>query len=113
MLKLFGKKFVCVTDGSSFDNAVLSCLDESVKLIPFYAHRCFFDGMDNMPVVSFWQAVDSVIYGSDFANYLVCEFFGQECNPEHMQNKLKETGIWYEVLSNTWEDPQAKSEIMS
>ena len=81
-------------------------MDESVHLIPFYAHRCFFDGMDNMPIVSFWQAVDSIFYGRDFENYLLCEFLDQECLLDSVPERMKETGIWYEILSFSMIDAQ-------
>lgn len=82
-----------------FTNEVMNWLDKSPKLIPFYAHRCFFDGIDNAPIVSFWQANDTVFYGSDFENYLENEFF----NPnnfiiEQVSDKMEETGIWLYIV---------------
>lgn len=92
------------TDPNEFKNAVLNALEKSTKLIPFYAHRCFFDGMDGMPILSFWQAVDTIIYGYDFENYLVSEFlctrkddFSEETYRK-IKEKLKETGIWYYII---------------
>lgn len=78
-----------------FDAAVLDYLRSSVKLIPFYVHRCFYDGMDDMPIVSFWQPVDSIFYGNNFQDYLETEFLGKELNVENLpEQRLKETGIW-------------------
>ena len=104
MAKLFSDQAWDHLENGAFDGAVLAYLEESVKLIPFYAHRCFFDGMDGMPIVSFWQPVDSIIYGSDFENYLACEFLGGECYLDHMPERLKQTGIWYEVIAFSFMD---------
>ena len=59
---------------ADFDGAVMDYFHSSVKLIPFYIHRCFFDGMDDMPIVSFMQPVDSIFYASNFQDYLEVEF---------------------------------------
>ena len=84
---------------ADFDSAVLDFLHSSVKLIPFYAHRCFFDGMDDMPIVSFWQPVDSIFYGSNFQDYLEREFFGKKLAVKDLPDqRLKETGIWQYLL---------------
>ncbi len=42
-------------------DTLLKYLHRSTRLIPFYSHRCFFDGMDHMPIVSFWQPTDSIL----------------------------------------------------
>lgn len=88
------------TDTEDFKKAVLTSLENSPKLIPFYAHRCFFDGIDNMPIISFGQAVDTVIYGYDFENYLESEFFVYDSDiiSDKVYEKLKATGIWYYIL---------------
>ena len=99
MRKLLSNKGWELSCDSSFDAAVIAYLEGSPKLIPFYAHRCFFDGMDGMPIVSFWQPVDSILYGSNFENYLACEFLGGECILTHVPERMKETGIWYEVIA--------------
>jgi len=89
-----------VADQEEFRDAVLASLRKSTRLIPFYSHRCFFDGMDDMPIVSFWQAVDTIFYGSDFENYLEHEFL----DPNHFGNfgeisgDIKNTGIWYYII---------------
>ena len=98
MLKAFLGKF---TDTEDFKKAVMKNLERSPKLIPFYAHRCFFDGMDNMPIISFWQAVDTIIYGYDFENYLEAEFLTateESISEEIISEKLKTTGIWYYII---------------
>jgi hypothetical protein len=83
-----------------FDGAVLNFLHSSVKLIPFYAHRCFFDGMDAMPIVSFWQPVDSIFYGSNFRDYLETEFMKKELDVKDLpERRLKETGIWQYLVT--------------
>ena len=99
MYRLLAGKGWELSGDASFDEAVFAYLEESVKLIPFYAHRCFFDGMDGMPIVSFWQPVDSIIYGNDFENYLAREFLGGECLLDHVPERMKETGIWHEVIA--------------
>jgi len=92
------------TDTEIFKKAVLESLQNSPKLIPFYAHRCFFDGMDNMPIISFWQAVDTIIYGYDFEDYLEAEFLTSTENiaseeiTDGIFEKLKSTGIWYYII---------------
>lgn len=58
LLEMLGKKIGYTQDHDAFDGAVIRYLKKSVKLIPFYGNRCFFDGMDDMPIVSFWQSVD-------------------------------------------------------
>ncbi len=83
-----------------FDGAVLDFFHSSVKLIPFYVHRCFYDGMDGMPIVSFWQPVDSIFYGSDFQDYLEVEFLGKELDVQELpEQRLRETGIWQYLVT--------------
>ena len=85
---------------ADFDSAVLDFLHSSVKLIPFYAHRCFFDGMDDMPIVSFLQPVDSILYGSNFQEYLEVEFLRKDHDAEEPpQERKKETGIWQYLVT--------------
>ena len=92
------------TDKEDFKKAVMKSLENSPKLIPFYAHRCFFDGIDNMPIISFWQAVDTIIYGHDLENYLEAEFLTttddiiSEEIADNITEKLKATGIWYYII---------------
>ena len=101
MLKEFLGEF---TDVENFKKAVMKSLESSPKLIPFFAHRCFFDGMDNMPIISFWQAVDTIIYGYDFEDYLEAEFLTatnditSEEISDNIIEKLKTTGIWYYII---------------
>lgn len=86
-------------DKESFTNEVMNWLDNSPKLIPFYAHRCFFDGIDNAPIVSFWQANDTIFYGSDFENYLENEFLKpNDFIIEEVSAKIEETGIWSYIV---------------
>lgn len=88
-----------IADHEEFKATVLASLRQSTRLIPFYAHRCFFDGMDSMPIVSFGQATDTIFYGSDFENYLQNEFI----DPDHyhlgeIPDRIKHTGIWNYVI---------------
>ena len=89
-----------IADKDALKTAVVDWLHRSVKLIPFYAHRCFFDGMDGMPIVSFWQAVDTIFYGSDLENYLENEFLRSPWESElgAISDRMKETGIWYHLV---------------
>lgn len=98
MLEMFGQKPGIIQDSDSFDNAVIKYLNQSVKLIPFYAHRCFFDGMDDMPIVSFWQPTDTIFYGGSFENYLDVEFLKENRVLENIQGRMEKTGIWYDII---------------
>lgn len=100
--KLFGE-FAGTED---FKQAVMKSLERSSRLIPFYAHRCFFDGMDNMPIVSFGQAVDTIIYGHNLENYLEAEFLTATNDTiseeiyDSISEKLKATGLWFYIINH-------------
>ena len=96
--ELLAEQFPETDDSGQFAEAVLDYLHHSTKLIPFYAHRCFFDGMDHMPIVSFWQPVDSVFYGKSFEDYLETEFLGKKHSTEPLSERIKDTGIWYYLI---------------
>lgn len=84
---------------ADFDSAVMDSFHSSVRLIPFYIHRCFFDGMDDMPIVSFWQPTDMIFYGYDFGEYLEKEFLGRKASRRELPaNFSVDTGIWYLLL---------------
>lgn len=87
-----------IEDPEQYAQAVFDYLRRSPKLIPFYAHRCFFDGMDHMPIVSFWQPVDTIFYGEDFEDYLKTEFLGKALWLNHIPEQMKNTGIWYYLV---------------
>lgn len=95
---MLGDRFPKMTDQEAFTEAVLSYLHQSTKLIPFYAHRCFFDGMDNMPIVSFWQPTDTIFYGESFEDYLEIEFLGKKHCVKQIPEQMKDTGIWYYLI---------------
>ena len=95
---LLGDRFSGITDKKVFTEAVLNYLNQSARLIPFYAHRCFFDGMDHMPIVSFLQPVDVILYGENFEDYLEVEFLGKKCCLDHIPEQMKQTGIWYDLI---------------
>lgn len=99
MLEMFGEKLGFIRYSESFDNAVINYLNQSVRLIPFFGHRCFFDGMDDMPIVSFWQPVDTIFYGGTFANYLEHEFLRKDRILEDLQDRMKNAGIWADLIS--------------
>ena len=98
MLELLGEKLGCFQDSASFDNAVIEYLNKSVKLIPFFAHRCFFDGMDDMPIVSFWQPVDTIFYGGTFENYLEHEFLEMDRILDNIEERMENVGIWKDLI---------------
>ena len=87
-------RFFGIDDPEKYTKVVLDFLHQSPRLIPFYAHRCFFDGMDNMPIVSFWQPTDTILYGANFEDYLKTEFLGKKHAMMQIPERLKETGIW-------------------
>ncbi len=98
--KLFAKKFENITNENDLKDAVLKYFDKSAKLIPFYGHRCFFNGMDNMPIVSYCQPSDVIFYGTDFENYLENEFLrkGQKLEIGDITDDFLNTGIWYDLI---------------
>ncbi len=98
LLELVGEKLGFDQDGPGFDEALMRYWRESPRLIPFYAHRCFFDGMDGMPIISFWQPVDTIIYGIDFERYLEAEFLDVDDLTEIPRERMKDTGIWNELI---------------
>lgn len=85
-------------DTDSLRGAILDQLNGSPRLIPFYGHRCFFDGMDHMPIVSFSQPIDTIFYGSDFENYLENEFLASGLTLGKISDRMKDTGIWYYIV---------------
>lgn len=100
MLSSLGPTLGFTQDSADFDKAVMDYLHRSVKLIPFFGHRCFFDGMDDMPIVSFWQPVDSIFYGESFRDYLEVEFIGKPLDVKTLpEERLPETGIWNDLVT--------------
>ena len=85
-------------EAEQFSNAVLNFFHNSTQLIPFYKHRCFFGGMDNMPIVSFLQPTDTIIYGESFEDYLETEFLGKKCCARQVPERMEKTGIWYYLV---------------
>lgn len=85
-------------DKVEFTDVILEYLHQSPKLIPFYAHRCFFDGMDDMPIISFWQPTDSIFYGKNFEDYLEVEFLKKPLYIDEVTDRMKDTGIWYYLI---------------
>lgn len=98
MLELLGMRLGFHRDSPDFDGAVMGYLAESPRLIPFYAHRCFFDGLDGMPIISFWQPVDVIYYGGTFENYLAAEFLKEARVLENIPERMVHTGIWRDLI---------------
>ena len=96
----FKDKFPNIKDEEELKRAIMSYLHSSPKLIPFYAHRCFFNGMDNMPIISYWQPTDLIFYGSDFENYIENEFLRkhEEFELGKITEKFQTTGIWKDLI---------------
>ena len=98
LFEMLGHRLGFIEDSDAFDNAVMHYVNQSVKLIPFYAHRCFFDGMDDMPIVSFWQPTDSIFYGGTLENYLEVEFLKKQRILENISQRMKNAGIWKDLI---------------
>ncbi|MBQ7798818.1 MAG: hypothetical protein IJ458_01585 [Clostridia bacterium] len=98
LLAMFKNKFKDCKNDEELKNSVFNYLNNSPKLVPFYGHRCFFSGMDNMPIISFMQPIDSIFYGSNFENYLENEFINKSCNVGKITRNFKKTGIWYDLI---------------
>jgi len=98
---VLGELSAAYPDREAFRGAVMDALEGSVRLVPFYAHRCFLDGMDGMPIISFCQAVDTIFYGSDFENYLENEFLFSEnrLDPRNISDKMSCAGIWRYIVN--------------
>ena len=99
----FKDKFPKAKDEKELKKCVLDYLHASPKLIPFYAHRCFFDGLDDMPMVSFQQPTDSPICGINFVDFVEREFFNKHKETskeedEQIEKKLQKTGIWKDIV---------------
>lgn len=87
------------TNPLSFQDDVMNALDKSPRLIPFYANRCFFDGMNGLPIISFSQPVDTIIYGSDLENYFEHEFLcPKSYHIGKVSDRMKDTGLWYYLI---------------
>ena len=83
--------------------AILDYLRSSARIVPFYSHRCFFSGVDDSPIISFAQPIDTIIYGSTFENYLINEFLTPSSDFDaslscYEREKLKPLGIWYHIV---------------
>jgi hypothetical protein len=52
----------------------IAALRTMPPVFPIYAHRFLTTAGEQRAVLSIWQAVDSIIYGNDFADYLAREF---------------------------------------
>ncbi len=96
--KKFKDKFQRTKDETELRNKVMDYLHSSTKLVPFYKHRCFLNGMDNMPIISFWQPTDSIFYGDNFEKYLKIEFLNENQVVGHIPEEFQKTGIWKDLI---------------
>ncbi len=94
----FKDKFPDAESETELRNKIMEYLHSSPKLVPFYHHRCFFDGMDNMPIISFWQPTDSVFYGKNFEDYLKIEFLNESRQAADVSENLQKIGIWKDLI---------------
>ena len=85
-------------NGLGNSQSIFAELAQSPKLIPFYGHRCFFDGIDNMPIISFWQPTDVICYAGSFENYLEVEFLKKAPILENIPERMQNTGIWAKLI---------------
>ena len=99
LLDDFRKKFPKCKNDEELKIEVLKYLHSSPRLIPFFKHRCFFDGLDNMPIISFWQPTDMIFYGDDLKDYIEVEFFDKNGTNEIPKEKINKMGIWSDLLS--------------
>ena len=51
-----------------------------------------------MPIVSFLQPTDTIIYGESFEDYLETEFLGKKCCARQVPERMEKTGIWYYLV---------------
>lgn len=94
----FKDKFPEAKDETELRNKIMDYLHSSTKLVPFYHHRCFFNGMDNMPIISFWQPTDSVFYGDNFEKFLKIQFLNENQVDGHISEEFHKTGIWEDLI---------------
>lgn len=86
-------------DRQQLEDVIVAQLRHSTRLIPLYRHRCFFDGMDDMPIVSFWQATDVILYGKNLEHYLEKEFLSPSTEQWELNcPRLADTGIWGKLI---------------
>ena len=77
-------------------DAVMNEYEKSPKLIPFHGLQCFFDGLDDMPILSYSTPRHLIMCGENFEGYLNKEFCGEKMTltEQSMQTLMKDTGIW-------------------
>lgn len=98
LARMLGEPFTSIPDLDELHRAVMEEVRHSVRLVPFYAHRCFFSGMDDMPIISFWQPVDSIFYGADLEDYLENEFLNKPDREDISPERMSGTGIWAKLI---------------
>jgi hypothetical protein len=85
----------------SLDDAVrqaLAVVRAAPPLIPIYAHRFIttHEGPEPRAVLSVWQAVDSIFYGYDLAEYFAREF--QIDRPEWAADEAAAVPVWEDLF---------------
>lgn len=83
--------------------AVMRDYESGPKLIPFYGfRRCFFDGLDGMPILSFAGLSDTIMYGENFEDYLAREFCGEKrAFSVQAPQTLGKAGFWASIIATT------------
>lgn len=80
--------------------AIMKDYEKSPKLIPIYGHRCFLDGLDGMPILSYSQPVDTILYGESFEDYLEREFCGEKkAFQTQIPKSMEKAGIWASLVT--------------
>lgn len=77
----------------------LTILDTIPPLLPVFGHRCLPSSPSNAgnPVFSFWQPLDTIIYGSNLQEYFKVEF-GGKAHKRIKYRKIKQVPFWSELL---------------
>jgi hypothetical protein len=101
---LFGAKPAEVEDAIAL---AIAFVDRAPPLIPVFGHRYLVadPAVKTRAVLSVYQAVDSIVYGNDLADYLSREFGIP--NPEWSSEEAPRVPVWEDLfdLWGEWELP--------
>jgi hypothetical protein len=77
----------------------LAILDTIPPLLPVFGHRCIPSSPSDAgnPVFSFWQPLDTIIYGSNLEEYFKVEFSGKAHKRIKYQD-IKQVPFWSKLL---------------
>lgn len=93
----FGVK---ATEDAEVERQVSDTVESWPVLIPIYGHRYLPSSPNetNNPVISLWQATDSVYYGKNLADYFVKEFDSHSDAEMPLNKEYKHIEPWSSVL---------------